>query len=75
MIEYTNSQIAYIIDEIVHNQRNREILKSRFIDGICYERLADIYDMSVRQVKNIVYREEKRLFKRIEQEQGDEKRL
>lgn len=73
MIEYTNSQIAYIIDEIVHNKRDREILKSRFIDGMCYEPLAEMFDMSVRQVKNIVYREEKRLFKRIEQE--GEKRL
>ena len=72
MIEYTNSQIAHIIDEVVHNKRDRDILKSRFIDGICYERLAEIYDMSVRQIKNIVYKQEKRLFKYIEE---GEKRL
>ena len=72
MIEYTNSQIASVIDEIVHNKRDREILKARFIDGMCYEPLAEMFCMSVRQVKNIVYKQEKRLFKHIEE---GEKRL
>ena len=67
MIEYTNSQIAAVIDEIIHNKRDREILKARFIDGLCYEPLAEMFDLSVRQVKNIVYREEKRLFSRIKE--------
>lgn len=72
MIEYTNSQIANIIDEIVHNKRDREILKARYIDGICYEPLAEMFGMSVRQVKNIVYKQEIRLFKKL---QEGEKRL
>ncbi len=73
MIEYTNSQMSLLIDEHIHSERDRAILKRRLLDGICYEPLADEFDMSVRQVKNIVYKQEKRLFKRIEQ--GDEKRL
>lgn len=67
MIEYTNSQIAAVIDEVIHSKRDREILKARFIDGLCYEPLAEMFDLSVRQVKNIVYREEKRLFSRIKE--------
>lgn len=67
MTEYSNSQIAMLIDEYIHSERDRKILKRRFIDGICYEPLADEFDMSVRQIKNIVYRQEKRLFKYIEE--------
>lgn len=35
--------------------RNRMILKSRLIDGLTFEELAEKYDMSVRQIKKIVY--------------------
>lgn len=35
--------------------RNRAILKSRYADGHTHEEIAEIYDMSVRQVKKICY--------------------
>jgi len=56
--EYTNSQISGIIDEYIHSERNRKILKRRYVDGITYERIAEEFDLSVRQVKTIVYRSE-----------------
>lgn len=56
MKEYTNSQIAYLVDEYIHSERDRAILKRRLIDGICYEKLAEEFDLSVRHVKNIVYK-------------------
>lgn len=57
--EYANSKIAYLIDEYIHSERDRAILKRRFIDGICYEPLAEEFDLSVSQVKRIVYKGEK----------------
>ncbi len=63
MIEYTNSQIRELIDERIHNERNRKILKRRYIDGICFEPLAEEFGLSVRQVKNIVYKGEQILFR------------
>ena len=65
MIEYSNSQIEHAINEYIHSQRDREILKRRLIDGVCYEPLAEEFDLSVRQIKNIVYRTEKILIKHI----------
>jgi len=65
MMEYTNSQIGQLIDEHVHNERNRAILKRRLIDGICYEPLAEEFDISVRQCKTIIYKEQDRLFRHI----------
>lgn len=53
-MEYTNSQMGYIIDEYIHSERDRDMLKRRLIDGCCFEPLAEEFDMSVRQCKNIV---------------------
>lgn len=65
MIEYSNSEIARLIDEYVHSERDRAILKRRLIDGICFEPLAEEFDLSVRQVKNIVYKQADRLFVKL----------
>ena len=62
MIEYTNSEIAKVIDEYIHSERDRKLLKRRLIDGICYEPLAEEFDLSVRQVKSIIYKCEEVLF-------------
>jgi len=61
----TNSEIDRLIDEWVHSERDRKILKRRLIDGICFEPLAEEFDMSVRQIKNIVYKAERQLFRHI----------
>lgn len=63
--EISNSEIAHAIDEWIHSERDRKILKRRLIDGICYEPLADEFGMSVRQMKEIVYRSEAKLFRHI----------
>ena len=61
-MEYTNSQIRRIIEDFIHSERDRRILSRRFIDGITLEKLAEEQDLSVRQIKNIIYRNEKIIF-------------
>lgn len=61
-MDYPNSKIEFVIDEYIHSERNRKILKRRLIDGICFEPLAEEFDLSVRQVKTIVYRNQERVF-------------
>ena len=63
--DISNSDIAHAIDEWIHSERDRKILKRRLIDGICYEPLADEFSMSVRQIKDIVYKAEAKLFRHI----------
>lgn len=72
MKDLPRSEWNKLIDEWIFNERNRAILKRRLLDGVCYEPLAEEFDMSVRQIKNIVYKSEKRLFSKIEE---GEKRL
>jgi hypothetical protein len=65
MKEYTNSEIAHLIDEHIHSERDRKLLKRRLIDGICFEPLAEEFKISVRQCKNIVYKCTERVLKYI----------
>lgn len=67
-IDLPRSAIEHLIDEWIigrNAERDRAILKRRLLDGICYEPLAEEFDLSVRQTKNIVYKSEMRLFKHI----------
>lgn len=61
----TNSEIDHLISEYLHSQRDREVLHLRLVDGLTYEKIADKMDMSVIQIKNIVYKAEVKLFKHL----------
>lgn len=61
----SRSEIERLIDEWIFNERDRKILKRRLLDGCCYEPLAEEFDLSVRHVKNIVYKAQERLYKHI----------
>lgn len=65
MREYTNSEIGALIDEHIHNERDRRLLKRRLIDGVCYEPLAEEFDMSDRHIKRIIYKLQEQLFKHL----------
>ena len=68
MFDLSKTEISDLIDEWIvgkNSERNRKILKRRLIDGITYESLAEEFDLSVRQVKNIVYKSEQQLFLHI----------
>ena len=54
-----------LIDQWIFNERDRKMLKRRLLDGIKYEDLAEEFDMSVRQVKKIIYLQSEKLFKHL----------
>lgn len=66
MIDYSNTEIAKLIDEYIHSERDRAILKRRLIDGILYEPLAEEFGLSVTHTKTIVYRCQNTIFKHLE---------
>lgn len=62
----SRSEIEKLINEYIvgrNAERDRKILARRLIDGITYERLAEEFDMSVRQIKNIVYKRQEQIFR------------
>lgn len=65
MREYSRTEIETAISEWILNEKHRAIMKRRLIDGICYEPLAEEFDLSVRQIKRIVYKCEDIIFRHI----------
>lgn len=62
----SNSEIMAVIDEYIHKERDRRILRRRLCDGVCFEPLAEEFELSVKQVRNIVYKGQERIFKHLE---------
>lgn len=56
MKDYTNTHIAAVIDDHIHSERDRAIMKRRLIDGLTFEVLAEEFNLSSRQVNRIVYK-------------------
>lgn len=65
MDELSNSRIAALIDEWIRSERDRAILKRRLIDGVCYEPLAEEFDLSVAQIKRIIYKGQDRVLRHL----------
>ena len=61
----SRSELQYLIDQWIFNERHRLILVDRLFNGTTYERLAEKYDLSTQQVKNIVYKAMDRLEKHL----------
>lgn len=54
-----------LIDEWIFSERDRQILKRRLLDGICFEPLAEEFDLSVPQTRHIVRKAQEKLFKKL----------
>lgn len=59
--DISNSELERLIDEWVKSERNRKILKRRLIDGIHYEKIAEEFELSDRQIKTIVKKEKENI--------------
>lgn len=64
-MEYTNSQIRDLIAEHIHSERDRTILQRRLIDGITIDRLSEEFDLSPRNIKYILQKNENILFSKL----------
>ena len=60
-VALTNSQLAELIGEHIHSERNRQIMRMKLIDGLTYEKIAEIVQMSPRYVRALVKRLTERL--------------
>lgn len=63
--DLSRSEWEDLIEQWIFSERDREILKRRLLDGICYEPLAEEFDLSVQQTKTIVYKATEKLIKHL----------
>jgi DNA-directed RNA polymerase sigma subunit (sigma70/sigma32) len=67
-INLSRSQIEDLINEWIigkNSERDRAIIRRRLFDGITFEKLAEEFDLSVRQTKTIVYKTERKIFSHL----------
>ena len=64
-MEYSNSRIREIIGEHIHSERDRKLLCKRFIDGLTIDRLAEEFELSVSQVKRIIWKDSEIIFRNL----------
>ena len=64
-MEYSNTQARQVIEEYIHVQRDRELMADRLINGYVIEKLAEKYELSPRQVWNIIKKNEEIIFRHI----------
>ena len=63
----SNTDVKTLIDEWIRKQRDRDILKSRLVDGLLYKEIADIYKLSEEAVKKIIYKGENAIFSHVKE--------
>ena len=67
-----NYEIADAIDRYVRGERNRQILNRRLLDEVCYEPLAEEFDISVSQLKRILTKAQSQLYNHLERRKRDD---
>ena len=57
--DISRTEIEFAIDEWIigkNAERDRKVIRRRLIDGVTFERLAEEQELSVSQVKRIIWR-------------------
>ena len=57
----SRTELGHLIDKWIFSERNRALLKRRYLDGIHIEPLSEEFQLSERQVRKIISDETKRL--------------
>lgn len=69
-LDYSNIHISQLIDDRIHNIRDRAALKLRFVDGMTYDEIASEMCLSYERVKKFIYKGEQTLLPYILKEAG-----
>lgn len=66
--EYSRSKLELVIYEwinVENAERNRKLVARRLFDGITFERLAEEFELSPKQARNIFHKCEQIIFKHV----------
>ena len=63
--QYSDDYIRFLIDQFVHSERDRFILKRKILDKITFEKLAEEVGLSVRRTNTIVYNGQWKIYRHV----------
>lgn len=61
--EYSNQRVIELIDDYIHNVRDRDILRDNLVDGLSYNELANKYHLTYEGIKKILKKGKIAIFK------------
>ena len=62
---YSTDHIVFLIEQYIHSERDRAIVRRNLIDNIIFEDLEEEFGLSVRRLKDIVYKGMEKIFRHI----------
>lgn len=65
---WSNSRLREIVEEYVHSERDRAVLLRKYCDSRTIEQLAEEFDISVSQIKRILYKHNITVFRIMEKD-------
>lgn len=65
---WSNSRLREIVEEYVHSERDRAVLLRKYCDSRTIEQLAEEFDLSVSQIKRILYKHNITVFRIMEKD-------
>ena len=65
LVDLSRSDIERLMNEYCFCCRQREILKSRWLDGLTFDEIAEKHEISVRQAKNIIRQNREKVLSHI----------
>lgn len=66
--DLSRTEIEFAIDEWIigkNAERDRKVLRRRLIDGVTFERLAEEQELSISQVKRIIWKNAEIIFRHL----------
>ena len=63
--DFSTDRINYLIEQYIHSERDRAIVRRNLIDNIIFEDLEEEFGLSVRRLKDIVYKGMEKIFRHI----------
>lgn len=66
--DLSRTEIEFAIDEWIigkNAERDRKVLRRRLIDGVTFEKLAEEQELSVSQVKRIIWKNTEIIFRHL----------
>ena len=63
--DHPKDELLELIEQYIHHERNRNLLKRRLIDGVGFEPLSEEFDLTPRHCKNIVSACQKIIFEKM----------
>lgn len=63
--DFSTDRINYLIEQYIHSERDRAIVRRNLIDNIIFEDLETEFGLSVRRLKTIVYKGMGKIFRHI----------